>query len=76
MPNQDEWKGALPTYDEMLEVINKPDNGLLMVELTPSEAEAVHKFIATITLASCRTDGEATGLYKILQALTIDRELI
>lgn len=59
------------SLDEIKAAINKPNGGLLMVELTHEEAKGVRSFLSAVTMGelTAHPKDATPGLYKIYQAL-------
>lgn len=68
---------TLPDVSTMNAVLDKPDNGLLIVELSPAQAHAVADYISQLTIAELMPfHPDATvGLHRIMESLQNHNEI-
>jgi len=66
---------TLPTQVELKAAIDKPNNGLLMVELSPIEALELRDYIKTLTMGDLvqATENVPVALHKVY--ISLDRGL-
>lgn len=71
MTDKDKVVSILPTQAEIEAVLNEPNNGLLMVELSPVEAIELRDYIKTLTFGDLTnaTDNVPVALHKVYVAL-------
>lgn len=62
---------SLPTQAELEATLDKPNNGLLMVELSPIEAVELRDYICQLTFGDLTdaTDNVPVALHKVYVAL-------
>ena len=71
MTDKDKVVSTLPTQAEMETALDKPNNGLLMVELSPVEAIELRDYIYTLTFGDLTdaTDNVPAALHSVYVAL-------
>jgi len=75
MPSEQEWKDTLP--EQLLAAIDKPNNGLLIVELSPNENRELNKWIKTLTFGQLMNTSEVAfdAILKLMKATNTKTEV-